>query len=185
MKRLAIAALSLVTALTSVPPAMAFPTIAVPNIEGAQAQPVQYRHHGGGHGGYYRHGGYYGHGHHGSNNGWAWGLGGLAAGAIIGGMLAQPYYGQGYYGQGYYGQGYYNRGYYGQGYYGSAYYGAPRYYGSTLYRPRYYAPRYYRQAYYGGNGHTSWCYARYRSYRAYDDTFQPYNGPRRACVSPY
>jgi hypothetical protein len=180
MKRLAIVALSLVTALTSVPPAMAFPTVAVPNIEGAQAQPVQYRHHGGGHGGYYRHGGYYGHGHHGSNNGWAWGLGGLAAGAIIGGMLAQPYYGQGYYGQGYYGQGYYNRGYYGQGYYGSAYYGAPRYYGSTLYRPRY-----YRQAYYGGNGHTSWCYARYRSYRAYDDTFQPYNGPRRACVSPY
>lgn len=37
----------------------------------------------------------------------------------------------------------------------------------------------------GGNAHTSWCYNRYRSYRAYDNTFQPYNGPRRQCYSPY
>ncbi|NKJ77485.1 BA14K family protein [Rhizobium leguminosarum bv. viciae] len=180
MKRLAIVTLSLVTALTSVPPAMAFPTVAMPKIEAAQVQPVQYRHHRGGYRGGYR--GYRGGGYH--NNNWAWGLGGLATGAIIGGMLAQPYYGGSYYGQGYYGQGYYNQGYYGQGYYGSPYSGLS-YYGSTLYRPRYYAPRYYRQVYNGGNGHTSWCYARYRSYRAYDDTFQPYYGPRRACVSPY
>lgn len=36
-----------------------------------------------------------------------------------------------------------------------------------------------------GNAHVDWCYARYRSYRASDNTFQPYNGPRRQCVSPY
>lgn len=35
------------------------------------------------------------------------------------------------------------------------------------------------------NAHLDWCYNRYRSYRAYDNTFQPYNGPRRQCISPY
>jgi hypothetical protein len=35
------------------------------------------------------------------------------------------------------------------------------------------------------NSHVDWCYNRYRSYRAYDNTFQPYNGPRRQCISPY
>ena len=35
------------------------------------------------------------------------------------------------------------------------------------------------------NAHVSWCYDRYRSYRASDDTFQPYHGPRRLCRSPY
>jgi hypothetical protein len=43
-----------------------------------------------------------------------------------------------------------------------------------IYRPRY-----------GRNSHVDWCYARYRSYRASDNTFQPYEGPRRQCVSPY
>jgi amino acid transporter len=33
--------------------------------------------------------------------------------------------------------------------------------------------------------HVQWCYDRYRSYRASDNTYQPYNGPRRQCVSPY
>ena len=33
--------------------------------------------------------------------------------------------------------------------------------------------------------HVEWCYDRYRSYRAYDNTFQPYNGGRRQCYSPY
>ncbi|MEF0940433.1 BA14K family protein [Rhizobium sp. BR 362] len=167
MNRLAIVALSLATALTSAPPAEAFPTIVVPKVEAApQAQPAGYR---GGHGGYH-HGGYYHH-HHGGS-GWGWGLGGLAAGALIGGLLAQPnYYGSGYY-----------PGYYGPSYYGPSYYG-PSYYG--YYGPRYYAPRYYRRAYYGGSAHVRWCYARYRSYRAYDDTFQPSYGPRRPCVGPY
>ena len=37
---------------------------------------------------------------------------------------------------------------------------------------------------YGGS-HVEWCANRYRSYRAYDNTYQPYSGPRRQCVSPY
>jgi hypothetical protein len=39
--------------------------------------------------------------------------------------------------------------------------------------------------YMGGNSHAQWCYNRYRSYRASDNTFQPYNGPRQQCVSPH
>lgn len=37
----------------------------------------------------------------------------------------------------------------------------------------------------GGSAHVRWCYDHYRSYRAYDNTFQPYHGPRRQCYSPY
>jgi hypothetical protein len=33
--------------------------------------------------------------------------------------------------------------------------------------------------------HHNWCLDRYRSYDGRTDTFQPYNGPRRRCVSPY
>ncbi len=33
--------------------------------------------------------------------------------------------------------------------------------------------------------HASWCYDRYRSYRAWDNSFQPYGGPRQQCYSPY
>ena len=33
--------------------------------------------------------------------------------------------------------------------------------------------------------HTDWCYARYRSYREYDNTYQPNYGGRRECLSPY
>lgn len=33
--------------------------------------------------------------------------------------------------------------------------------------------------------HVRWCQGRYRSYDAYSNTFQPYNGPRQVCVSPY
>lgn len=35
------------------------------------------------------------------------------------------------------------------------------------------------------NAHVDWCYDHYRSYRVYDNTFQPYHGPRRQCYSPY
>ncbi len=38
---------------------------------------------------------------------------------------------------------------------------------------------------YSGNAHVRYCYNRYKSYRASDNTFQPYNGPRRQCISPY
>lgn len=40
-------------------------------------------------------------------------------------------------------------------------------------------------AYSGGDAHVRYCYNRYRSYRASDNTFQPYNGPRQQCISPY
>lgn len=43
------------------------------------------------------------------------------------------------------------------------------------------------RGYYGNNwdAHVAWCYNRYRSYREWDNTYQPYNGPRRQCYSPY
>jgi hypothetical protein len=41
------------------------------------------------------------------------------------------------------------------------------------------------RSYRGGDSHIQWCYDRYRSYRASDNTFQPYNGPRQQCYSPY
>lgn len=33
--------------------------------------------------------------------------------------------------------------------------------------------------------HRVWCFLRYRSYRSRDHTFQPSEGPRQRCVSPY
>jgi hypothetical protein len=36
-----------------------------------------------------------------------------------------------------------------------------------------------------GTLHVKWCYSKYRSYRASDNTFQPYHGPRKRCRSPY
>ncbi|WP_371875498.1 BA14K family protein [Pleomorphomonas sp. NRK KF1] len=33
--------------------------------------------------------------------------------------------------------------------------------------------------------HVRWCQGRYRSYDPRTNTFQPYHGPRRICVSPY
>jgi hypothetical protein len=157
MNRLVIIGLSVAQLLTSVPSAMALPALSAPKIDTLKAQPIQYRRY---RGGYYR-----GHHHHHGGDGWGWALGGLAVGTLLGGALAQP-------------------GYYGSSYYGPRYYGSG-YYGPTYYRPRYYAPTYRRQVYYGGDAHTRWCYARYRSYRSYDDTFQPYYGPRQRCVSPY
>ncbi|OWV86527.1 hypothetical protein ATY75_21965 [Rhizobium sp. N122] len=40
-------------------------------------------------------------------------------------------------------------------------------------------PRAYRST--GYSSHAEYCYARYRSYRAYDNTYQPNYGPRRQC----
>jgi hypothetical protein len=45
--------------------------------------------------------------------------------------------------------------------------------------------RYYNNGYGSGSAHVQWCYDHYRSYREYDNTFQPFNGPRRQCYSPY
>jgi len=33
--------------------------------------------------------------------------------------------------------------------------------------------------------HYAWCESRYRSYRRWDNSWQPYNGPRKPCASPY
>ncbi|WP_144862310.1 BA14K family protein [Mesorhizobium sp. J18] len=53
--------------------------------------------------------------------------------------------------------------------------------GSALSQPRYPAYRSYGYS----RSHVDWCYSRYRSYRASDNSFQPYHGPRRECRSPY
>jgi hypothetical protein len=57
---------------------------------------------------------------------------------------------------------------------------APRYYEYPTYRT---APAY--RVVPGNAAHIAWCEDRYRSYRVSDNTFQPYNGPRRQCISPY
>lgn len=62
--------------------------------------------------------------------------------------------------------------------------------GGAIAAPSYdYGPRYYERrvvpSYDGGSAHVRWCYDRYRSYRASDNTFQPYHGPRQQCWSPY
>ncbi|MGO4355456.1 BA14K family protein [Rhizobium sp. RAF36] len=145
MKKLAILVISLATAFTGIAPAQAFPVV---NIEKPQlASDIQQvrsprivrhrnwnnhhwnngRYHSNYNRRYYRDGYYHRH-----NNNTGAIIGGLAAGAIIGGAL------------------------------------------SAASQPRYY----------GGNSHTRWCADRYRSYRASDNTFQPYNGPRQQCVGP-
>jgi hypothetical protein len=43
-------------------------------------------------------------------------------------------------------------------------------------------PAYYRRP---AAAHVAWCYETYRSYRAWDNSYQPYEGPRRQCWSPY
>jgi|APTNR8051073442_1049403.scaffolds.fasta_scaffold41886_2 hypothetical protein len=56
----------------------------------------------------------------------------------------------------------------------------PRYYEEprVIYQPR----RVIRRA---SGAHVNWCYNRYRSYREWDNSFQPYHGPRQQCYSPY
>jgi hypothetical protein len=78
--------------------------------------------------------------------------------------------------------------------YGDPYPYYPRYH-RTYPREYYYAypaPRRYvyqpapRRAYRGDWGaHVAWCYDRWRSYRQSDNSYQPYNGPRRECRSPF
>jgi hypothetical protein len=90
--------------------------------------------------------------------GWGWGLGGFAAGAIIGGALASPYY---------------------YGGYGPAYYPAP-YYGYAAPYPAPYPP----PAYYGGGpagDDVSYCAQRYRSYDPRTGTFLGFDGARHPC----
>ncbi|WP_244490522.1 BA14K family protein [Rhizobium sp. Root708] len=37
---------------------------------------------------------------------------------------------------------------------------------------------------YAAGGGAAWCAERFQSYRASDNTYQPYDGPRRTCVPP-
>lgn len=137
MKKLAIIVLTVATAFTGIAPAQAFPTIAKPDVpQASNVEQVQY---------YRRYGNRYRYDryrydddrwryrrYHRHNNAGAI-IGGLAAAAIIGGII------------------------------------------SSQRQPRYYS---------GGSYRTRWCYSRYSSYRAYDNTYQPYYGPRRQCLAP-
>lgn len=76
--------------------------------------------------------------------------------------------------------------------YGGYYGGSGIYFNFSAPAYRYYEPEYRyvqpRRVYRAGRlsrAHVNWCYNRYRSYRAYDNTFQPYGGPRQQCWSPY
>lgn len=42
-----------------------------------------------------------------------------------------------------------------------------------------------RSGAYLSHNHIDWCHNRWRSYRVTDNSYQPYNGPRQVCVSPY
>ncbi len=89
----------------------------------------------------------------------------------------------------------YDRRYYRDGYYRDRYYrnrdsnagaiigglAAGALIGGALAAPRYSSPR----RYVGGDAHTNWCYSRYRTYRASDNTYVPRAGVRAECVSPY
>lgn len=88
----------------------------------------------------------------------------------------RPGYWNGYHGYNYYRPGYR---YYNGWWYPLAAFGVGAAVGSAIAQPSYS---------YGGSyssAHYEWCQNRYRSYRASDNTFQPNNGPRRQCVSPY
>lgn len=149
---------------------MAFGTVGIATVPAS----AQHWHHGGGgwHGGGWHRGG--GGWHGGWRHGWHGGgyYGGVGAGIlgglIVGSALASPsYYGCGYYGC--------------DPYYYGPYYG-PRYYSPTVIYRR---PRVVYRTRGLSTAHVRWCYNRYRSYRAWDNTFQPYNGPREQCYSPY
>jgi hypothetical protein len=100
----------------------------------------------------------------------------------------------GWYG-GYRGYGGYRDGYrrHSDGYwYPLAAFGAGAIIGGALAAPRYVEPRYVEPApapVYRSSGlnprHYEWCAGRYRSYDSYSNTFQPYNGPRQQCYSPF
>jgi hypothetical protein len=144
----------------------------------ANFQQVQYRRHwrGGWNGDRYWHRG------RGWGGGPYWGGGGWGGGPYWGGgggWGGDPYWGGRYrYG----GYRYYRPGY---RYYDGAWiplaaFGTGLIIGNALSGPVYRAP-----VYSAGGSHVRWCYNRYRSYRAYDNTYQPYYGPRRQCISPY
>jgi hypothetical protein len=169
MKRLAIVALALATAMTSVSPVQAFPTVPTPEAQASDIQNVQQKCYGGYCPRY--------------EDGSPWP-----------GRIGRRY-NRRWDDDRRYSRRWDDRRYYRHRYrhyrddddddFGAALGGfaAGAIIGGLLTQPRTYAPA--PRVYYGGNSHTSWCYSRYRSYRAYDNTYQPYYGPRRQCISLY
>ncbi|OCO98897.1 MULTISPECIES: BA14K family protein [unclassified Ensifer] len=162
MKKIGIAVLAAITALSGITPANAVPAVAIERVQKSDVVQVQdwrdYRrppawNNGGyrpryrpgyrpGWNGGYRYGRYNGYrgyryeryGYRRHNDGWWYPLAAFGTGVIIGGAIAAP----------------------------------PRRYETGV-----------------SARHADWCYARYRSYRAWDNSFQPYGGPRQQCYSPY
>jgi len=143
MKKIWIAVVAIMTTLSTIAPAQAFPAVSAPQVQTSDVQQVRDNNHNRrfyrgerrhsrdwNRGRGYRHDRHYRGYRNRHHNGAAAIIGGLAAGAIIGGAINS-------------------------------------------------------QRSYGGNSHVSWCQNRYRSYRASDNTFQPYNGGRQQCRSPY
>jgi hypothetical protein len=71
-------------------------------------------------------------------------------------------------------------GYRGYGYHRAGY----RYYGGYWYPAAAFVVVAPRVVVRGSMSHARWCENRYVSYRVSDNTYQPYDGPRRQCVSP-
>jgi len=65
--------------------------------------------------------------------------------------------------------------------------GGPGYYDDGWYEPNYRyvepAPRY--KVIHLSAAHVDWCYRRYKTYRASDNTYKPTKHTRRQCISPY
>jgi len=57
--------------------------------------------------------------------------------------------------------------------------------GAIANQPPVYRPPVYREPVRLSNAHVRWCENRWRSYRAWDNSYQPNRGPRQQCVSPY
>jgi len=66
---------------------------------------------------------------------------------------------------GHHGHGHHRHGYHGHKFFTFQVYKAPNY-------------GYWQQ-------HLAWCQNHYRSFRAFDNTFQPIKGRRRVCISPF
>jgi hypothetical protein len=103
---------------------------------------------------------------------------GLAAGAIIGGAIANATQPRGYYG---YDNGYgYGPGYQ-QGYGGYGYQPEPVYEQGYVEEPAYAPAPGYRQSYVGGGSDPAYCQQRYRSYDPASGTYLGFDGLRHPC----
>jgi len=169
MKKIAIVVMAAVTALSGITPANAVPAVAIERVQKSDVELVRDRH-GNGHG--------WGHGHGGYHPRWHGRYGSYRPGYRPGWQGGYRY---GYY-NGYRGYRYERYGYrrhYDGWWYPLAAFGAGVVIGGAIAAP----PRRYEPGV--SQRHVDWCYARYRSYRAYDNSYQPYGGPRQQCYSPY